>query len=162
MNRETNLSGKQPTTFSLFCWLAPLVVFRTLISGELESMLKTGSYSPDVVYLGVTLAATLLCIVPLALFVGRVSVTDQAIIGFRYLGPRTRISWGDEERAELFEVTTKKASKKTLRLIPKRGRRIVFQSQVSNFDLLEAAVEGRSPVSLIKHPPRPAVGHYQI
>lgn len=100
--------------------------------------------------------------IPLVVFVRKIAITEDAIIGYRYLGPTKALAWRDIDKIDFREVSTQQASKKTIRLTSKKGQRLTFQSHISNFDQLLSCIEALSPVPVLTLPARPAVGPYEI
>lgn len=121
----------------------------------ISSYLKLGAlaYRPETPYVSIGLAATLLLMIPDVIFFRKVSVSSRAITGHRYLGPSTRISWEDVARIEMNSLERPEGSIQSLRIISRRGQKIVFQSTFSYFSSLVTAVEARSPVNILQNPP---------
>jgi len=132
----------------------PPVVFLAFFWGAINYLALGGSpYRPEMPYIIIGLTATLLCMIPLVIFFRKVSISSRAIIGHRFLGPSTRIPWDDVIKVEMNTLNSSQGSMQSLRIISKRGPRIVFQSIFSNFGSLVVAVEASSPVTVLQNPP---------
>lgn len=154
--------GVAPVTLMAALWGAPAAFLSVFVLGEVGSPFGSGPGSAlDIGLVCAVCLGTLLCMIPHFLFVRKITITEDAIVGFRYLGPKKPLEWRDIEKIDLREVKTQQASKKTIRLTSKKGQRLTFQSHISNFDQLLSCIEALSPVPVLTRPARPAVGPYE-
>lgn len=131
----------------------PALLFVVFIGIEVRSVLLLGAApGKDVLILllipGFMLAAA-------TLIVRAVELSSAGIVVRYYLGRRVALAWQEVKSAELFTVQSPDASTRTVRLEPHRGRRVEFNSNLSNFDQLLAHLDKSCPVGLVRRTPRP-------
>lgn len=155
--------GVAPVTLTATFWGAPAAFLGVFVLSEVRSPFDSGTGSAlDVGLVWAVCLGTLLCMIPLFLYVRKITITEDAITGFRYLGPRKALAWQDIEKVELREVISGQASRTTVRLTSRKGQRLTFQSHLSNFDQLLTCIARLSTVPVLTHPARSAVGPYKL
>lgn len=85
---------------------------------------------------------------PLLLRTQRVEGSAKGVTVHFYVGRPVNYEWTDLSRIDLFEDTTRLGDTKILRLIPRRGRRVVVTSKLSNFDQFARSVQSASQMPI--------------
>lgn len=156
------ISGRQPWYVPLILWGAPLAVAASLFWINFSSFRSYGRQSSDMKDWVIEAILVLLVAVPLFFPLRKIILTSSEITAYHYAGPRVSLAWADVVRIEIFQVESSGLTKTSVKVSPRRGRKMVFNSQLSNFDDLVAAVRKHASVPIIQHPTRPTVGIYRL
>jgi len=86
--------------------------------------------------------------------VRKVELSSAGIVARYYFGRKVALTWQEVMAAELFTVQSPEAVTQIVRVKSHRGRKVAFNSNLSNFGRLLANVEINSPTGIVRQPPR--------
>jgi len=151
------VTAEQPSFYKWLVWVVPgfwgsvflwLILDEVRQSGGLTVQLA-GELAP---FIAVALLALFVCSLPLLFRVRSVSLGPEGARARFYIGSAASIPWDEIERIDLFTSDSSGGSKKIIRLIPARGRRVMVTDKVSNFRDLEDLILNL-PGKVINHSP---------